>query len=134
MKSAFLVAIAGTFMTGIAHSSPPCENASSQASLNECATQSMHRADAELNRLYQALTKSLKDDPEAERKLVAAQREWIKFRDSECSFQALKSEGGSANAMVLSMCVEDHTRTRMRSLRGYLECKEGELYCGPLDQ
>jgi uncharacterized protein YecT (DUF1311 family) len=112
-----------------AHAAPSCDQATSQSALNECAGQAYKKSDAELNDVYKIVIVRLKDDGNVSRRLVAAQRSWVLFRDAECAFQSAGTEGGSAHLMAVNMCLDDQTRARTKTLRDYLKCKEGELSC-----
>ena len=59
--------------------------------------------DARLNSVYQAWTEALrhpksdeaKDDAEILKRLVAAERAWIDFRDKDCNLQSTSMLGGT---------------------------------------
>ena len=59
--------------------------------------------DARLNSVYQAWTEALrhpksdeaKDDAEILKRLVAAERAWIDFRDKDCNLQSTSMPGGT---------------------------------------
>lgn len=106
-----------------------CGDAATQSELNACAGAALKRADGELNTLYGEARRRLKDDAEAGKLLVAAERAWIAFRDAECAFQASASAGGSIYPMLLGQCREALTRKRADDLRAYLACEEGDLSC-----
>jgi uncharacterized protein YecT (DUF1311 family) len=112
-----------------AHAAPSCDQAANQAALDQCVGQAYKRSDAELNKVYTAVMGRLKDDQGLSRKLVAAQRAWVAFRDAECGFQAAATEGGSVHSMAVAMCLDDRTRARTNTLRAYLKCEEGTLDC-----
>lgn len=112
-----------------AHAVPDCANAHDQRTMNECASRGYARANAELNRLYQALQSRLKDDHDGARKLTEAQRAWIAFRDSECAFQTFGVAGGSAEPLARAACLEEATKSRSAALQRYLECPEGDTNC-----
>ncbi|MET4700230.1 uncharacterized protein YecT (DUF1311 family) [Constrictibacter sp. MBR-5] len=106
-----------------------CRDAETQAAMNACVGEAFAEADAALNRDYGRLRARLKEDASAERKLVAAQRAWIAFRDAECAFSASSVEGGSAHGMVVAECRTHLTRQRVKELGYYLSCREGDLSC-----
>ena len=107
-----------------------CEDdAATQAALNDCAGQSFAKSDAALNGLYREIMQRLgKQAPEA-RKLVAAQRAWIAFRDAECDFAASGVEGGSIYPMTVVNCRDTLTQKRIDDLKFYLACEEGDTAC-----
>lgn len=106
-----------------------CRDAETQAAMNECVGKAFAEADESLNRDYGRLRARLKEDASAERKLVAAQRAWIAFRDAECAFSASSVEGGSVHGMVVTECRTHLTRQRVKELGYYLSCREGDLSC-----
>lgn len=87
----------------------------------------LRKADGALNAVYGQLIDQLSG--RAEQRLRNAQRAWLAFRDAECSLQALGADGGSAQSMVVSQCMATLTEQRVRQLRFYLNCGEGDLAC-----
>lgn len=76
-----------------------------------------------LNKYYQILLKKL--NKEDQKQLVAAQRAWLKFRDSERQVNAalIKSQysgGGSIQQLIYASQHLYITRTRVNELVGYL--------------
>ncbi len=63
----------------------------------EAATEIYNEWDKELNIIYNELIKELKNLPNAKKYLIQAQREWIKYRDSEGTFTyyLAEDEGGT---------------------------------------
>lgn len=113
---------------------PPldCENALSTPDLNACASKDFEKADAELNRVYQA---ALKDIPEMaiadepafnkeawEKALRASQRAWVAFRDAECNDHVpLFSGGGSMRTGEVIGCATEMTEARTKYLKDRYE-------------
>lgn len=103
----------------------PCfEKAQTQAQLNACAADSLKRADNELNRLFKQMTDRLANDKKARQLLVEAQRKWIGFRDAECSFQVMRSAGGSIQPMRQRMCQAAITQSRVVDFQKQLACSK----------
>jgi len=100
-----------------------------QRGLDECAGASFKRADAALNRAYKEIVHRLKDDAAKTKLLVQAQKAWLNWRDAECAFSSSGVQGGSIYPMIVAQCQEKQTRARMKDLRGYLTCAEGDLDC-----
>ena len=88
---------------------------------------SLKKADGALNGVYNQLIDQLSG--RAEQRLRSAQRAWLAFRDAECSLQALGAEGGSAQSAVVAQCMATLTDQRVKQLRFYLNCGEGDLAC-----
>jgi uncharacterized protein YecT (DUF1311 family) len=95
-----------------------------QPGLDQCADAAFKRADAALNGVYREITRSLKDDPKTTKLLVATQKAWIAFRDSECAFSVSANEGGSIYPMVYSLCLAEVTKARTKRLEAYLKCTD----------
>jgi uncharacterized protein YecT (DUF1311 family) len=106
-----------------------CDNATDQATMNQCASLQHATADKELNALYQQITTRLKGNPDSMKLLVGAQRSWIAFRDAECKFSASGVEGGSVYPLIYSNCVTELTKARVETFKTYLKCQEGDLGC-----
>jgi uncharacterized protein YecT (DUF1311 family) len=101
----------------------------SQLGLDQCADASYQKADAALNRVYKEIVHRLKDDAATTKLLVQAQKNWIDFRDAECTFATSASAQGSIYPMEFSICLEAQTKKRTEDLRVYLKCEEGGLGC-----
>ncbi|MBV7554671.1 DUF1311 domain-containing protein [Pseudomonas sp. PDM28] len=106
-----------------------CDNASDQATMNQCAAQQNAAADKELNALYQQITSRFKGNPDNKKLLVGAQRAWVAFRDAECKFSASGVEGGSVYPLIYSNCVTELTKARVQTFKNYLKCQEGDMSC-----
>jgi len=97
--------------------------------INECAHSVWRKADAELNSLYQEqLRYLLSSETEfppgrgASKKLIAAQRAWVVFRDKDCEYQ-LGEPGGSGDTFETLKCMYKRTITRTVELREYIACR-----------
>ena len=128
MPSRFLLALAPVMFTSMAVAAD-CDNASDQATMNQCAAQQHAAADKELNALYQQITTRLKGQPDRKKLWVGTQRAWIAFRDAECTFLASGVEGGSMFALIYSNCTTDLTKARVETFKNYLKCQEGDMSC-----
>ncbi|CAI8771918.1 LprI domain-containing protein [Pseudomonas sp. IT-P44] len=128
MNPRVLLALTPLLFTTVAHA-VDCDNATDQATMNQCAAQQNKAADKELNALYQQITARLKASPESKKQLIGAQRAWIGFRDAECKFSASGVEGGSVYPLIYSNCITDLTKARVEAFKTYLKCQEGDLSC-----
>jgi uncharacterized protein YecT (DUF1311 family) len=104
--------------------------------MTECAAQDYTDADAELNQTYQALMKKFDGRggfpvtfAKVRQGLIDAERAWIGYRDKECVFESLATEGGSVQPMMTNLCLASFTRARTKELMGQLNCDEGVLNC-----
>ena len=110
-----------------------CDNAGTQADMNDCAQRELRAADKELNGAYGELKSAYDKIDGATDALVAAQRAWIKFRDAECSLESQPSVGGSMRNVIYSNCMTRLTADRIGQIRVKLACQEGDMTCYQLD-
>jgi uncharacterized protein YecT (DUF1311 family) len=95
-----------------------------QSEMNRGAGEEASDADAKLNRVYQQLLSTMKSDANAAKKLRAAQRAWIAFRDAQ--LEALypaedkRGEYGSMYPMCSARVVAAMTEERTAQLRKML--------------
>ena len=82
-------------------------------------------ADRRLNGVYAGLVNTLKhpgdpievrDDPEILRRLIAAERAWIMFRDAECSYHSSYMLHGTGEDGADTACAYAQTKTRVTTL------------------
>lgn len=83
-----------------------------------CASDAYAKADKQLNLVYQQLLKQ--SDEEAQKKLRAAQRAWLAYRDANASFVYAIEGDGSAGRMVAANQLEQATLARVKELRSWL--------------
>ena len=80
-----------------------------------CAHKELKYWDTILNNEYKKLYKSL---PKEEKpRLKDAQRKWIQYRDSECTFEAYEMRGGSAEGILRLGCTVHLTKARAKELK-----------------
>jgi uncharacterized protein YecT (DUF1311 family) len=103
-----------------------CNNAASTMDLNECASIDKDKTEKTLNQTYQRVLQALdKRDEDAPRRariktaLVAAQREWVKFREADCKAVDTQYEGGTIHTEMYLGCMENHAKRRIKDLEGY---------------
>jgi uncharacterized protein YecT (DUF1311 family) len=107
-----------------------CDTAKSQTEMNMCAGLQYRKADAELNDAYRDLFAGYKkQNKDLASALTRSQRAWIAHRDADCQLEGTAAQGGSAQPMIFSMCLERITLERVKWLRGRLSCEEGDLSC-----
>ena len=125
----FPAMIAAVLMTvpALADETIDCKNAVTQFDMNQCADKDFQVADKTLNEVYKKVVAGQEGDTA---KLKAAQRAWIGFRDSECTFETADSEGGSIQPMEYSMCLTKLTKARTKQLGDYLACQKDAEKCG----
>jgi uncharacterized protein YecT (DUF1311 family) len=115
----------------------PSEFAATDAKLQVCAARdssNMHImacnsvaqifADARLNDIYLAWTQALKHpkpdeakgDAEILKRLVASERAWIRFRETDCSLQSTSMLGRTGEPNAYGGCVYAMTKARAKAL------------------
>jgi uncharacterized protein YecT (DUF1311 family) len=122
-----LIFLAATSSATWAAETIKCNDAGTQMELNACALDEFKRADQELNATYAALMKKENQDPTFIRKLRAAQRAWIAFRDAEiestyaCNEKDARVCWGSMLPLSVSAYKTKLTRERTARLRRSLD-------------
>ncbi len=97
-------------------------SAQTQAEMNQKANNDYQKVDAELNKVYKQLMQTLEGN---ERQLlIKAQKDWLKFRDSHCQFEASEFKGGSIQPLMRSTCLTECTRNRIDDLKASLKSRD----------
>jgi uncharacterized protein YecT (DUF1311 family) len=91
-------------------------HAQTQAAMNAQARAEFEKADAELNKTYEALLTKLPDD-ESKQKLKQSQRAWLAFRDAEAAFAADEARGGSMAPTLRYATMTELTQQRIKQLK-----------------
>ena len=94
--------------------------AQTQAEMNATAREDFARADADLNKTYQAVLAKLRDS-ESKQKLKEKQRAWIASRDAEAARVAKEASGGSIAPMLRYETMTHLTRERIKELNAMLD-------------
>ncbi len=107
----------------------PCwKTAMAQSEMNHCANLDAQAADADLNRVYGELLSKLKNDSVATKKLRAAQRAWVVFRDAHLQelypAEDKQREYGSIFPMCYAQVNAAITKERTAQLRRMLDDKD----------
>ncbi|WP_352845464.1 lysozyme inhibitor LprI family protein [Mesorhizobium sp. M0199] len=130
MKTAMLTTAMVLAMPAFASAQDKCNDAAKdQSAPNECADAASRKSDKKLNELYQQIEARLNDDADTKTLLVQAQRDWVKFRDAECSFQTAGAAGGSMIPTLIAQCMDGLTQSRVKDFEDYLKCREGDASC-----
>ena len=93
--------------------------AQTQLEMNETAYANYKKADAQLNKVYKQLMTILtkKEKP----LLIQAEKDWVKFRDSHCKFEASQYEGGSNKPLIYYNCLEETTKKRIAEIKANIK-------------
>lgn len=95
--------------------------AQTQSEINEIANVKFKKADAELNKVYKQLMIIL--DKNEKQLLIQAEKDWLKFRDSHCRFDASQYEGGSIQPLIYSTCLEELTKKRIIEIKASIKAR-----------
>ena len=110
--------------------------AQTQLQMNEEACRKFERADAELNQVYSKVLAEYKEDAVFIRKVKAAQRAWIAFRDAHVGSlypEEDKREYGSAYPMCACTAKSGLTVQRTDALKRWLKgVEEGDVCAGSI--
>jgi uncharacterized protein YecT (DUF1311 family) len=107
-------------------------NDDSQQMMTICAGADFAAADAKLNKAYKDIVGQ--NEEQANKLLQTAQRAWIAFRDAECEYATVDSEGGSIHPMEVSQCLTRLTNERTKQLTAGANCQEGDASCASPDE
>jgi uncharacterized protein YecT (DUF1311 family) len=128
MNRSFLAASFLLFGLGQSTENPCWKTAMAQSEMNRCADLDARQADADLNRVYRELLSKLKSDDNATRKLRAAQRAWLAFRDAHLQelypAKDKQAEYGSMFPMCYAQVATAMTKERTVQLRRILDDKD----------
>lgn len=106
-----------------------CNNAETQAEMNQCAADDLATADKALNAQWKLTRNAMveKDanqdatDKGAEKALLKAQRAWLDYRDGQCEAEGFSVRGGSMEPMVVASCKARLTELRTKELKSLVE-------------
>ena len=109
--------------------------AQTQAEMNDQACNAYKNADAEMNSAYQRILREYKNDTLFVRKMRAAQRAWVLYRDAdlESVYPAAdpRFEYGSVYPMCRCTVLTEITKRRTNELRRWVKGEpEGEVCAG----
>ena len=93
--------------------------------IDKCTEQARNSADLILNRLYGDWVNQLKhpakdeaaDSAEILKRLMASERAWITYRDTNCNLESISMLGGTGETNVYGHCLYVETRQRMLDLQ-----------------
>src|SRR5690242_11831016 len=106
-----------------------CDDKNGDSAAAACWYSTYQAADRELSTLWPAVLAAARDadssfrptprrdQPSAERDLIAAQRAWVSYRDAECAAEADWAQGGSLESVLADKCLAKKTRERIQQLR-----------------
>lgn len=105
----------------------------SQVEINKCADDEFKRADEEMNRAYENLLAKAARNPVAVRKIKAAQKAWLAFREAHLDAMFPAEDKAAAYGVVQPMCASmlraELARDRTKVLETMANPEEGDV-CG----
>lgn len=132
MALSVLTFVIGSAGFGTAYAVGPkldCNNAQTQAEMNQCAGNDLANADKALNAQWK-LTRAAMVETDAnldaaqkgaEKALMKAQRAWIDYRDGQCEAEGFSVRGGSMEPMMVASCKARLTDLRTKELKAMAE-------------
>jgi uncharacterized protein YecT (DUF1311 family) len=103
-----------------------CNNAQTQADMNQCAAEDYRTADAAMNAQWAETRAAMlawdeatppSDSNGAAKRLLASQRAWLAYRDAACDLEGYSAEGGTMQPMMISSCLAELTKRRTEELK-----------------
>jgi len=109
-----------------------CENAVTQADMNQCAHHGFAASDAALNAQWKITSEVMKQRDEnygGEQdiwrghfvSLLQSQFAWINYRSAQCRSEGYLARGGSMETMLVSICLANLTKQRTQQLNKLAE-------------
>lgn len=92
-----------------------CQKAVTTSAMRACENTRYDAAQHELNTEYQSLLEHL--DSGQKQKLRAAQRAWIRFRDTNAEFQSSLAQGGTLSPLIKIGTLTEMTSARASELK-----------------
>ena len=113
---------------------PNCSDPQTQSDMTQCAVMEYVRADAALSLQWSITATEMrrrdKDRTSEQDKrqgyyatLLASQRAWLAFRDTQCVVEGYEMRGGSGEPMLVAACKAELTRDRVTKLKQLAEEK-----------
>jgi len=122
MKWAFAVLVLLT-TAARADDAPNCKDPQNQNDMTQCAALDFENADKQLNTIWPKIKADAQSNDEGTGKaeyadaLLASQRAWLAYRDTQCAWQAMEMHGGSGEPMLLYGCKAQLTLKRIIQLQ-----------------
>lgn len=104
---------------------PTCDRSSlNTQDVAMCLQADLEKADRQLNRRYQQLYQSLlaegteltPENKDAAKQLKLAQKQWLRFIETDCNAKYQLARAGTARNVVQISCLLEHTKLRTRQL------------------
>jgi uncharacterized protein YecT (DUF1311 family) len=93
-----------------------------QMIINHCASLEFKAADEKLSAVYEKTRAALQQYKNDETRFEAAEQAWLRYRDTQCRYEAGMYDGGSLYSAVYTTCAKRLTDARIKELQTYLTC------------
>ncbi len=111
--------------SAIARADSSCAGAETTVDMRACLDKAYERADAELNVVWKKVTASIavadtmpaKERNTWKEELLASQRAWITFKESDCDALGFEWWGGTGASCAILNCLLAHTTARTKDLK-----------------
>jgi uncharacterized protein YecT (DUF1311 family) len=108
-----------------AEDQPICPDAQTTIEIGECVSKEYDKADAELNAVWKKVMASFKKNDylpaeavkEWKDTMLAAQRDWIAFKEADCDAVGFEWYGGTGQGNAITFCLLGHTTARTKDLK-----------------
>lgn len=126
MKCYFLLLCISAIYIFPAHAMSDCSNGNNVQEVNECAERNKKESELNLNKEYKAAKTRIEQiykghDQESSQYRSAfldTQRNWLKYRDSQCGLEAYAAEQGSdAYVSAMNFCIDRLDKERTTILK-----------------
>lgn len=104
-----------------------CKSPDTTYDMNTCAARELRSHYLAMVALYGKLYAAY--DADNKKLLQASQRLWRDYMRAECSYETNGTVGGTINSTMVTDCVADLTKQRVKRLQMQASCPEGELSC-----
>lgn len=94
--------------------------AQTQLEMTQEAIKEYEKSDLEMTRIFKKVMTRF-ETAEHKKKMLEAQRAWIKYKEAHCKSFEYEWEGGTIAPMMYYACLADITKERTEKLRKYLE-------------
>ncbi len=128
MRSSLIIAMVLALLRVGAAEGASCGDLTTQNEMNACVARDAQKVDDKLNATFKQLQAKIQANHRP--KLIAAEKAWLAYRDAQCAFNTLGTEGGSIQPMVQALCLKDLTSQQVKVLEQQLNCPEGDVACG----
>lgn len=105
-----------------------CNKIESYTEMVACFQRDSAETNAKVAQAYELLMKRLGPSPEADM-LSHAQKAWLEYQSTYCSFVASANKGGSIVQFTGAQCYADIAKSRLRELENQVNCQEGYVGC-----